>query len=809
MRLLQDLRHAARTLARTPVVTAVALLTLALGIAGPTAMFSMIRAWILDPLPFEQPDALVDVRKIDTVSGTIGTLSPADFLDWTRTMSSFADFAAYHIDEVRLTGADHAERLSGARVTSNFFEVLRAKAEVGRLFGASEREPGPHPVAVISHGLWRERFSADPAIIGRAVRLDGTPHTVIGVLPESFHFTLVGRANVFVPLVFTAAQAVDHRSRYIIGLGRLRPDHTIVQARDELTRSAGQLAKAFPDTNATRGVRVVRLAQEIRRHHDAGFLLPVIFAMVMCVLLVACVNVTNVMLARASARRHEVAVRLALGASRARIVRQWLIEHLVLFVGAGALGATLSVVLTDWITNSIPFENRGYLRNYGVVPVDRGVLLFALATGAGCGALFGWLVAWTSATDDVNANLRDGSERTATAARGSRLRGVLVVGQLALALGLLISAGLLVQTARNVTEVAVGFDPRRVLTFQIALDEQHYVNDDSMRTFFDRLTERLARHPEVEGAAAGSLVPFAGGGMEAEFFPEGRPDPKPGETLSAALNQCTAQYARIMRLRLSRGRLLTAQDTADRMKAAMINDTLAARYFGDRDPIGQRLRLGRESQDFWTIVGVIGDVKNYESMDPPAPQIYVPFSQRPSRQATVVVRSAAEPGALVGLIRNDVAALDPAEPVSRVFTMEALISHVTAPYQTTSTFISLFGALTLLLAGVGVYGVVSYTFARRTREIGIRMALGAARSDIAALVVKQVRTFLLAGLVPGLALALALGQALKGFLVGVTPTDWRLFVGVPLLLTIVVLLAALVPARRATAINPTAALRCE
>jgi len=807
--LIQDFRYAARTLRRTPGLTAVAVLMLALGIAGPTAVFSMIKVWILEPLPFARPDTLVDLRHVDTSTGNYGSINPADFLDWTRSARAFEAPAAYRSDDFRLTGGNRPDRARGARVTSNFFHLIGARAAMGRVFDDHDQEPGKPLVTVLSHGLWRERFSADPSILGRSVELDGRAHIVVGVLPESFQFTLLGRANVWTPLVFTPEDASDRRPRSVIGLGRLRDGITSDQARAELSGIAAHLSTAYPDTNATRGVRVLRLADEIRLHHDMGFLLPVLFGMVGCVLLIACVNVTNVMLARASARRHETAVRLALGASRSRIVRQWLIEHLIVFVGAGAIGAALAVYATDWVTNSIPYENRGYLRNYGVVTIDRTVLLFALAVGAASGVLFGWLTAWTAAKADVNADLRDASGRTSTPTTAGRLRSALVVAEVSLALGLLISAGLLVQTARNITRVDVGFESSRLLTFQLLLDERQYRDDPAIRGFYERLTADLRGRPTVVSAAAGSFVPFAHGGDDTEFFIEGRPDPALRDTPGATLNQITAGYEDMLHLRLIRGRRLGAGDSADGLKVAMINETLAQRHFADRDPIGQRLRLGRRSPESWTVVGIVGDVKNYETVDASEPQIYVPFAQRPTRQMTVVVRTSDDPEGLVGTVRETVAGLDPAEPLSRVFAMDALIGHVTTPFRTISTFVSFFGVITLLLAGVGVYGVVSYNFSQRTREIGLRMALGARRADVAALVLKQIRTFLLLGLLPGLALAWILGQAMKAMLVGVTPTDWRLYVGMSLLLAMVALLAALVPARRATAVDPMTALRYE
>jgi putative ABC transport system permease protein len=806
---VQDVRYAARTLSRSAGVTAIAILTIALGIAGPTVTFTMAKAWILEPLPFARPAELLDIRNLDKVTGNYGSIAAADFLDFQSGAHSLQGMAAYTPDAVRWTDGDRAERLRSARATPNFFQMLGIQPATGRLFDAADARAASSRLVVVSHAMWRDRFKSDPAIVGRLIRLDGEDHTIVGVLPETFQFTLLGRVNVWRPLVFTPENATNRRQRVVTGLGRLRPDRTLEQARGELVAVARHLASTYPDTNAKRDVRVVTLADEVRSHHDAGFIVPVLFAMVMCVFLVACVNVTNIMLARASTRRQEMAVRLALGASRGRIVRQWLVEHTLLFVVASAIGAALAVYGADWITHAIPEDNRQYLRNNAVLSVDRVVVLFALALGALSGTLFGWLPAWSGAKTDVIVDLRDGAARATTNQAGARLRSALVISEVAFALALLISASLLVQTSRNISRFDVGFDPQDLLTFHISLESRRYEQPASRSGFYEALLNDLAGRPGISHAAAASLVPFGTEGRGTEFFIEGQPDPVPAETPGAALSEISADYPSTVGLRLRHGRFLNEQDTATSPKAIMINETLAARHFAGRDPIGQRLRLARRASDRWTIVGVVSDVRNYEMVDPPAPQVYVPMTQRPQREMTVVVRSPANPVALVPTVRRAVAALDRAEPVSEVMTMEDRIRRVTGPYSVMGTFVTFFGAITLLLAGVGVYGVIAYSFAQRTREIGIRMALGARRADVAALVLKQIRLFLFAGFLPGLAIAVALGNAMKAILFGVTPTDWRLYVLMMVVLTTVAVIAATVPARRAVSIDPMTALRYE
>ena len=806
----QDLRYAVRTLRHSPGIALVAVVTLAFGIAGPTVMFSMLKAWILDPLPFERPDTLADVRGMDIRTGDSRVLSTADFLDWRREAHAFEDLAAYRRGDVRLTGGDRADRVRGAQVTPDFFAVLGARAALGRVFGPVDGEPDRHHVAVLGEGLWRERFQSDPGVVGRSIRIDGEAYTVVGVLPHDFHFTLLGPINVWTPLVFSPGEAADRQTRSLTGVGRLRSGYTIEQARGELAGIARRLSETYPETNANRGVRMLTLAGEVRLHHDAGFVVPVLFAMVGCFLLIACVNVTNIMLARATDRRHEMAVRLALGASRARIVRQWLVEHIVLFSIASAIAVVLAFYGTNWMTNAIPADNRGYLRNYGVLPIDGAVLLFAISIGIVCAIVSGLLPAWTGSRADLNSDLRDGSVRTSTSYAAGRLRSGLVAFEIALALGVIISSALLVRSARNLNTADLGFDARRLLTFRLELDEERYRDGPASRDFYERLTASLNGRPGIESAASGTLVPFSNAGGSLEFFVDGRGDPASKDVPVAAINAVTPRYAATLGLRTIEGRFVDESDTAAASKVAVINETLARRYFVGRPAIGRTLLLGPSSQDLWTIVGIVGNVRNYEISDlgdSDEPQIYLSYAQHPTRDMTFVVRAAGDPEALVETVRSAVAALDPAEPLSRVFTMQALIGHVTAPHTITASFVAVLGALTLLLAAVGVYGVISYTFAQRTREIGIRMALGARRIEGAALVMRQVRTLLLAGLVPGLAIAWLLGSALKALLFGVAPSDWRVYAAMSTLLAVIAVLAALVPARRATAVDPIAALR--
>lgn len=804
-----DLLAALRALKRSPGFTVLALTTIALGVSGPTLMFAMAKQWILDPLPFLRPEGIVDIRHLDKVSGRVGPINAADLLDWQREAASLDELAAYRRGEVRLTALDRAERLRAAEVTPNFFRLLGAQPSAGRVLEPADGKAPFAKVVVISDAMSRRQFPGDETIVGRVVRLDHEDYTIVGVLPGAFQFTLLGAIDVWKPLVIAPAEAADRRGRSLIGIGRVRAGRTIADVRTELGSLADRLAAMYPDTNARRGVRVMPLAEEVRLHHDAGVAVPILFAMTLFVLLIACVNVANVMFARASARRQEMAVCLALGASRARIVRQWLAENLVLFVAASAVGVGLAVYGADWVAASIPPDNRQYLRDHAVLTIDGAVLSFALTVGVLCGVLFGLLPAWKSARADVSCDLRDSSPRTSTGTAGGRLRGALVASEMALALALLVGAGLLFTSARNITSVDVGFDPRQLLTFQMSLDVRQYATPDAVRGFYERLTATVRQLPGVQTVSAASLVPFSSTGGFAELFLDGQPDTAAADTQSASLSAITADYPVALGLRLRAGRLLEDADDADAPRAAVVNEAVALRYFAARDPIGQRIRLGRGSTNAWRIVGVVANVKNFDTREPDELQVYVPFAQSPRREATVVIRAPGEIESLASSVRAAVSAIDPAEPIVDLATMDTRIERATGPFVTMSTFAVFFAGVSLLLAGVGVYGVVSYAFAQRTREIGIRMALGARRADVAALVLAQVRTFLIAGAVPGLALAWLLGRGMEALLFGVTAADWTPYVAMTLLLTLVALVAVLVPARRATTIDPAIALRCE
>ena len=497
-------------------------------------------------------------------------------------------------------------------------------------------------VVVISDAMWRRQFAGALDTVGRAIRLDADDYTIVGVLPPSFQFTLLGAVDVWRPLVFTPGDAANRRQRLIVGVGRLAPGRRVEDARTELEGVAARLTSTYPDTNARRNVRVLRLADEVRLHHDAGVVIPALFAMMVCVLLIACVNMTNVMFARASTRRQEMAVRLAIGASRFRIVRQWLVEHVSLFVIAGGIGVVLTVYGTQWVTRSIPAESRQFLRNGGVLTVNTWVLAFGLIVAAVCGVVFGLIPAMMITRSDVNKDLRDATARSTSGRGAIRLRAALVISEVALSLALLISAGLLVITSRNIISVDVGFVPQHLVTFGLSLDERQYRDEVDIRLFYDRVLTSLVNLPGIQSASAATLVPFGSEGRSAELFIEGGPETTAAETPLIALSEVTGDYAKTLGLRLDAGRFLDEGDGAAAPKRAMVNNALAARLLADRNVIGTRIRIGRTSKDVWEIVGVVGNVKNFEAIEPEAPQVYLPLCANPGARGNRC--SARQPG---------------------------------------------------------------------------------------------------------------------------------------------------------------------
>src|ERR1051325_7967574 len=803
-----DLKYALRQLSKSPGFALVAIVTLALGVGANTAIFSYVNAWIIRPLPFPEPNQLVVLFETDKRTGGAAAVAPADWRDWRDKAGIFKDLAAMDWASYNLTGHEEPEKLAGAFVTANFFRVLGVKPALGREVTDAEETPGSNHVVILTHELWRDRFASDRGILGRKITLDGAATTVIGVLPENFEYIPMGRADLFTPLALTPQKAAARDSRMLQSLGRLNPGLDAAGAGAALAAFQASLERAYPGTNANRGVLVRSLREEIGRQAGSEPV-KILFYIVCFVLLIACANVANLMMARATGRRKEMAVRLAIGAGRGRVVRQLLVETIILF-GAGAAGGLLvahwGIV---WIDQAIPLRSRPYLPNFGHVNVDEQMLLFALAVALATGLVFGLAPALESTRFDLNSMLKDSAGRGTGSLSGARFRKGLVAGGVALALVVVVCGALLINSFTRMMRVDPGFRGDRVLVAEMQLPPK-YDTSAGIAQFYDRVLERLASMPGVERAAAAGYTPFSEGGNIRYLMVEGRPEPPSGQLPWVRVNVVTPGYLESMSIPLVAGRALAREDSAGATPAIVINETIVQREFTGENPIGKRVRLSRRGTANWfTVVGVVKSVKYYTLAAPPENQAYIAFAQSPLAAMSVVARMSGDAASAAQSIRSVVRSVDPNQPVSRIITIAEQIEERNAPTKILSQLMGFFGALALFLAAIGIYGVMAYSVSQRTQEIGVRMALGAAGRDVFGLIVRQGMTLVLGGLVAGVAGALGMARLLTNLLFGVESTDPVTFAATIFLMTAVALLACWIPARRATKVDPLVTLRYE
>jgi putative ABC transport system permease protein len=800
--LWQDVRFGLRLLWKRPGFTVVALAVLALGVGANTAIFSVVNAVLLRPLPYPGAERVVAFDGVNPSKGIKqSNMSAPDFADWQAQARSFEALAIYAQGGTNLTGADEPERVTAAWVGPDFFRVIGVGAARGRALLPEDDRPGGTAV-VISHGLWQRRFGSDPGAVGRTVELGGRSMEIVGIMPAGFDFPQ--RAQVWGPLQLDLSEEPrDNRSYSVIG--RLREGVTLEAAQAEMDAISARLAASYAVTNAGWGVDLDPLKDEL-----VGELKTTLFMLLAGVgllLLIACANVANLLLARASGRRREIALRLALGASRARIARQMLTEGVLLSLAGGALGACLSVWLTDLLVALAPADTP----RLAEAAADWRVLLFAVAASVLTGVAFGLAPAWQASRYDLNEPLKEGG-RGLSGSR-SRLRSGLVVAEVALSLLLLAGAGLLVKSFARLQAVDPGFDPEGVITMRVSLPGARYREPARKAEFYAALMERLKAVPGVESAGATIALPLNGSNylIGRGFIREGRPE-TPEEADNASYAVVTPDYFRAMRIPLRAGRFFDERDGMESAKVVVINEAFARKAFPGEDPVGKRIHIWRDEKFPREVVGVVGDTKP-ESLDAKdaALQMYVSHRQDAGWGGlSLVVRArGAEPESLVSRVREEVRALDRQLPVYDVKALRQVVANSTAYRRVAMFLMAGFAAAALLLAGVGLYGVVSYSVAQRTREIGVRLALGAQGRDILGLVVRQGMLLTLAGLALGLACAFALTRLITGLLYGVTATDPVVYLVVSLLLAAVALLACLVPARRATKVDPMVALRYE
>jgi putative ABC transport system permease protein len=796
-------------LGKSPGFTAMAVLALALGIGANSAIFSVVNTVLLRPLPYKDPDRLVMVWYHVPQKGLKQfSASPLDFIDWRDQSQVFEQMAAFDSLSFNLTGKEEPERIEGARVSASLFPLLGVKAALGRTFLAEEEQPGHERVVILSHGLWQRRFGADPGFIGQTLTLNGSSYTVVGILPASFKFP--DKEELWTPLAFNPEQLIESArgGRSLLVIGRLKPAVTLRQGQTEMSTIARRLEQRYPVTNTGWGIHLVPLhEQEVEEYRLA---LLILLGVVGFVLLIACANVANLLLARAATRQKEIAIRTALGATRRHVIRQLLTESLLLAGLGGALGLLLALWGIDLLVAVCPAD----MPRVQEVRLDGHVLGFTLLVSLLAGVIFGLAPAFQASQPDLNQSLKEGGWKSRALPGRHRIRNLLVVGEVALALVLLIGAGLMIKSFLRVRSVHLGFNPEHVLTMQIALPPSQYAAGHPVSAFYRQLLARIEELPGVQSVGAVTVLPLSGDVSATSFTIEGRPPLPTGEFLLANYRAISPHYFRTMGIPLLQGRDVAERDGEAAPTVVVINQTMAQRFWPGEQPLGKRLRLKVKGQQIsCEIVGVVGDVKYAELNAKATPEIYWPYAQnlRPgyTSNMTLVVRTASDPVSMAAAVRSQVQAVDRNQPVFNIKTMEQYVVQAVASWRGATLLLSLFAALALVLAAVGIYSVMSYSVTQRTHEIGVRMALGAEPRDVLRLVVGQGMMLTLIGVIAGLAAAFALTRVMSEMLYGVSPTDPTTFAAIALLLAAVALMASYIPARRATKVDPMVALRYE
>jgi predicted permease len=811
-----DVRFAVRLLGRQRVFTLLALTTLALGIGANSAIFAVVNAVLLRPLPFREPGRLVLIEDVIKKLAPNGIqVTPSDLIEFQRSSHAFESVAGYTFASMDLTGAGSPERLQGLRVSAEIFPVLGVSPVIGRGFTPAEDHPDSG-VAVISYRLWQRRFAGDPRVVGRVVDFDRKPTTILGVLPKDVEFPLAGLPfggghDVWVPLGITQ-QELAFIGNYNFGVvARLRPGVNLAQAQADVHATAQRIYEglpAFTQAGFTLDAEVSPVTERVA--HDSRKLLWLLAGAVGFVLLIACVNVANLLLGRAAGRERELAIRSSLGASRARLLRQLFTESLLLSTGGGAAGLLLAMWLVTLLAHVIPAS----VPRAATIDLDWHVIAFTATVSLLAGLLFGAMPALMAARTGESARLKDVS-RSATSGLGrARLRGLLVVSEVALSLVLLVGAGLLVRSLIALRAVDPGFDVQHVLTAQVALPPAAYKDAASVRGFFQRAVDELAALPgaSAAGAATAPLLSL----RNQNLFTVKDPSVPSALAVNATV---LGDYFQAVGIRLRRGRLFDSRDRRGSEPVLIVNETMARQSFPGKDAVGQQIKLGSPSSpDPWyTVIGVVSDVKNNELANSVRPQIYQAYSQLDDsllalgfgKTMVLAVKATSESAPLTSAVRATVAQLDPELPVTDLETVRAQVAESLAPEWFQTGLVASFAGLALLLAAIGIYGVVSYAVTQRTQEIGVRMALGASRGGVLKLVIGQGMKSVLAGLLLGMAASFAMTRLMTGFLFGIQPTDWIAFSVAPVVLCFVALAANLAPARRAASVDPMVALRYE
>ncbi|MGB7921787.1 MAG: ABC transporter permease [Pyrinomonadaceae bacterium] len=806
--LFQDIRYGARMLWKSPGFTVVAIFTLALGIGANSAIFSVVNAVLLRPLPFKNPGALVKVNGELRKQGVDKEpLSYPDFVDLKAQVQSLEHVTAYNQASGALTGEGEPERLRGVNVSAELFPLLGVEPVVGRAFAAEDDRPESAPVVLLGHGLWQRRFGADPKVVGREIMLNGRSTTVLGIMPPDFNFPVQGLPrDYWSPLAPSVGKrATERGSHYLNVIGRLKQGFTLAQSAAETQSIAARLAGQYPETNTSFGINVDSAHEEIVR--DVKPALLVLLGAVGFVLLIACANVANLLLARATARTKEIAIRTALGASRLRVLRQLLTESVLLSLVGGSLGLLIAVWGVDLLMSVSPAD----IPRVKEIGLDARALGFTLAVSVVTGLIFGLAPALQASKLDLNETLKEGGRGSTEGLRRNRVRSLLVISEIALSLVLLVSAGLLTKSFMRLLNVNPGFNPDNVLTVGVALPPAKYTEEAQQSAFFRETLERLKNSPGIVSAAAVFPLPLSGSNRINTFQIAGRPVPAHGEEPEAHDRVTTPDYFQAMGIPVIKGRVFTERDGADAPPVIVVNESFARRFFPDEDPLGKRIIMDAEQNPKGNeIVGVVGDVRHRALDAEGGAELYFSYLQMPERSMALVIRAqAVDPMSVASSIRGVVQQVDKDQPLSNIQTMNQLLADSVARRRFNMLLLGIFSAVALLLAAVGIFGVMNYSVSQRTHEIGIRMALGAQAGDVLRMVVGQGMILALIGVAAGLIAAFALTRVMSNLLFGVSATDPLTFVGVSLLLAAIALVACYIPARRATKVDPMVALRYE
>ena len=808
--LFQDLRFAFRALRKSPGFTAVAVLTLALGIGANASIFSVVYAVLLKALPYPQPNRLVMVYEnvnLPTYQNSRNEVTPGNFSDWTKQNTVFENMAAYRNRSFNLTDAGEPLRIEGELVSANFFTTLQIQPVLGRAFAPEEDRPGASHVLVMSDGLWKSHFGSDPQILGKNLLLDGESYEVIGVMPPGFHFPDLDD-QLWAPLGLSPTDWDNRGSHFFDVFARLKPGMTLEQAQAQMSLIAAHLTTLYPQSNTGQTVNLVPLREDV-----VGAVRPTLFVLwgsVGLVLLIVCANVANLLLARASARHREMAVRLALGAGRLRLFRQLLTESTVLAL----CGCTLGLLLARWGVSALKLLAAERLPRTDEFTLNAPVLIFSAGIAIFAGLLAGLAPALQAGQGNVHDTLKAGT-RAATAGSRSRIRNLLVIAETALGVVVVIGAGLLLRSFLRIEQAPLGFQPQGVLTFRAIPRGQKYSSLLQRAAFYRQAIERIGVLPGVNSAAAVTFIPLTFVRGSKGLTIEGRPLIAPGQIPMAGYDVITPGYFATMRTPLREGRDFSWSDTPETQLVILINESMARTYWPHEDPLGKRIRQGgpNDHQVPWlTIAGVVGDMREFDPLTAPRPTMYFPMTQFPESGGILrdwVVRTAGDPLTLASSVRSAIWSVDKDLAVTRVRTMEGVRSLSIASQRLNLLLFALFATLALVLATVGTYGVMAYSVAQRTREIGIRMALGARRTDVLRIVLAQGFRLAALGLLVGIAAALTLTRLMSSMIYGISSTDAATFITVALLLAFAALAACYIPARRAMRVDPIVALRYE